>query len=108
MRRRRRRHDRGSKSSSHRYCDPILVAVCNPEHYHRRSRRSQTKGDNLAKQQFPILKLIQSTKVDVEDIRRVFSLFMDVKRSAQFLMEFQDNFMFNEMEVGDDDDAMGQ
>ncbi len=31
-------------------------------------------------------------------MKRVFSLFMDVKRSTQFLMEYQDNFMFNEVD----------
>ena len=34
-------------------------------------------------------------EVDVEDIRRVYSLFVDVKRSTQFLMEYQSEFMFN-------------
>ncbi|KAI8805927.1 ruvB-like 2-like protein [Cladochytrium replicatum] len=34
--------------------------------------------------------------VDVEDIKRVYSLFLDEKRSVQYLKEFQDQYMFNE------------
>merc|ERR1711988_2100894 len=35
-------------------------------------------------------------KVDVADVKRVYSLFVDVKRSTQFLMEHQKDFMFHE------------
>ena len=54
--------------------------------------------------------------------RSLYSLFVDVKRSTQFLMEYQKEFMFNELNddnessdddddddeevVGDDDDGM--
>ncbi|KAI9217294.1 TIP49 C-terminus-domain-containing protein [Blastocladiella britannica] len=34
--------------------------------------------------------------VDVQDIRRVYSLFLDEKRSVGYLREFQDQFMFHE------------
>lgn len=49
-------------------------------------------------------------EVDVEDIKRTYALFSDVKRSTQALAEFQGEYMFNEMarmveEDGDDDDA---
>jgi len=44
----------------------------------------------------------KGTEVTVEDIKRVYGLFVDVKRSSQFLMEYQQEFMFSE--VGDDDD----
>jgi RuvB-like protein 2 len=37
----------------------------------------------------------KGTVVDIEDIKRVYSLFVDVKRSTQFLMEYQKDFMFN-------------
>merc|ERR1712224_715285 len=40
---------------------------------------------------------------DVQDIRKVYSLFVDVKRSTQFLMEYQQEFMFNEVRADDDD-----
>jgi len=38
----------------------------------------------------------KATEVDVEDIKRVYNLFVDVKRSTQFLMEYQNHFMFHE------------
>jgi len=59
----------------------------------------------------------KGTEVNIEDIKRVYSLFVDVKRSTQFLMEYQRDFMFNslvndgndeeeedDMEVDDDDE----
>ena len=58
----------------------------------------------------------KGTEVNIEDIKRVYSLFVDVKRSTQFLMEYQRDFMFNslvndgndeeeeDMEVEDDDE----
>merc|ERR1712178_660634 len=59
----------------------------------------------------------KGTEVEIEDIKRVYSLFVDVKRSTQFLMEYQKEFMFNslandegapedmEEEEDDDDDS---
>merc|ERR1719408_982923 len=44
----------------------------------------------------------KGTEVDIDDIKRIYSLFVDVKRSTQFLMEYQQEFMFNEL--GDDDE----
>ena len=53
----------------------------------------------------------RATEVDVEDVKRVYGLFVDLKRSTQFLMEYQKEFMFNEIggdsesdEESDDDD----
>jgi len=46
----------------------------------------------------------KGTEVEVEDIKRVYSLFVDVKRSTQFLMEYQKEFMFNEMPDDSDDE----
>ncbi|CAI0463839.1 unnamed protein product [Linum tenue] len=44
--------------------------------------------------------------VESEDITRVYNLFLDVKRSAQYLMEYQNEYMFNEAPVaGEEDDA---
>ncbi|XP_050206832.1 uncharacterized protein LOC126656330 [Mercurialis annua] len=45
--------------------------------------------------------------VESEDITRVYTLFLDVKRSTQYLMEYQNQYMFNEAPVGDgnEDDA---
>ena len=44
----------------------------------------------------------KGTEVNIDDIKRIYSLFVDVKRSTQFLMEYQQEFMFNEL--GDDDE----
>merc|ERR1719324_1204309 len=44
----------------------------------------------------------KAQEVDVQDIRKGYSLFVDVKRSTQFLMEYQQEFKFSE--VQDDDD----
>merc|ERR1711976_1090639 len=52
----------------------------------------------------------KAQEVDVQDIRKVYSLFVDVKRSTQFLHEYQQEFMFhegpNKDDEGKDDDAM--
>lgn len=39
----------------------------------------------------------KGTEVDVEDIKRTYALFSDVKRSTQALSDFQGEFMFNEI-----------
>eukprot|EP00746_Dinoflagellata_sp_MGD_P001225 gnl/MRDRNA2_/MRDRNA2_102286_c0_seq1.p1 gnl/MRDRNA2_/MRDRNA2_102286_c0~~gnl/MRDRNA2_/MRDRNA2_102286_c0_seq1.p1 ORF type:complete len:493 (-),score=138.81 gnl/MRDRNA2_/MRDRNA2_102286_c0_seq1:22-1416(-) len=46
----------------------------------------------------------KAQEVDVQDIRKVYSLFVDVKRSTQFLMEYQQEFMFSEVQEDADDD----
>lgn len=38
----------------------------------------------------------QGTEVNVDDIKRVYSLFLDEARSAQFLKEYQTEFLFHE------------
>ncbi|XP_076619076.1 ruvB-like helicase 2 rept [Colletes latitarsis] len=38
----------------------------------------------------------KSTEVNIDDVKRVYSLFLDENRSTQFLKEYQDDFMFNE------------
>merc|ERR1719231_489175 len=37
-------------------------------------------------------------EVSMQDIRKVYSLFVDVKRSTQFLVDYQNDFMFSELE----------
>jgi len=37
----------------------------------------------------------KGAKVEIEDISKVYTQFVDVKRSAQFLMDYQDQYMFN-------------
>ncbi|KAG6401224.1 hypothetical protein SASPL_138073 [Salvia splendens] len=39
--------------------------------------------------------------VDMEDISRVYELFYDVKRSTQYLMEYQSQYMFSEVGTGE-------
>ena len=40
----------------------------------------------------------KASEVDIEDISQAYSMFVDVKRSTQFLLEYQDQYMFNEVE----------
>merc|ERR1719199_672537 len=46
----------------------------------------------------------KAQEVDVQDIRKVYSLFVDVKRSTQFLHEYQQEFMFSEVPGAGADD----
>ena len=39
----------------------------------------------------------KGTEVEIQDIKRVYKLFIDVKRSTEFLSDHQDEFMFNEV-----------
>merc|ERR1712241_1578319 len=41
----------------------------------------------------------KGTEISVEDIKKVYSLFLDEQRSCEFLKEYQDEFMFNYSEV---------
>jgi RuvB-like protein 2 len=43
----------------------------------------------------------KAAEVDIEDIGKVYSMFVDVKRSTQFLMEYQSQYMYNEGTVGE-------
>jgi len=38
----------------------------------------------------------KGTEVEVDDIKRVYSLFLDELRSSQFLQEYQEQFLFSE------------
>merc|ERR1711981_682931 len=44
-------------------------------------------------------------EVSMQDIRKVYSLFVDVKRSTQFLVDYQNDFMFSELEGEEDGDV---
>lgn len=46
--------------------------------------------------------MFQGLEVSVDDVSRVFSLFMDEGRSADLLKEFQMEFMFNEVDSDGD------
>ncbi len=47
-----------------------------------------------------VAKRRKATEVDVEDIRKVYSMFVDVKRSTQYLQEQQDLYLFSEQLAG--------
>jgi RuvB-like protein 2 len=47
----------------------------------------------------------KAAEVEVEDVSKVYSLFIDVKRSTQFMLEYQNEFMFNELADNDDMEA---
>lgn len=40
----------------------------------------------------------KATEVTTEDVKKVYSLFLDENRSSQILKEYQDEYMFNEIE----------
>ncbi|RIA91250.1 RuvB-like 2 [Glomus cerebriforme] len=46
-----------------------------------------------------VAKKRKASSVDVIDIRRVYRLFLDEKRSVNYLREFQEQYMFNEIPV---------
>ena len=39
----------------------------------------------------------QAAQVEIEDISRAYTLFVDVKRSTEYMMEHQDQYMYNEV-----------
>ncbi|NWY22934.1 RUVB2 protein, partial [Aphelocoma coerulescens] len=39
----------------------------------------------------------KGAEVGVEDIKRVYSLFLDESRSTQYMREYQEAFLFNEL-----------
>jgi RuvB-like protein 2 len=45
----------------------------------------------------------KGTEISIEDVKRVYSLFLDEQRSVEFLKEYQDEFMFSEIVGGGGD-----
>ncbi|CAG8788027.1 9680_t:CDS:1, partial [Racocetra fulgida] len=43
-----------------------------------------------------------STTVDANDIKRVYKLFLDEKRSVNYLKEYQEQYMFNEIPANEE------
>merc|ERR1712038_431232 len=43
-----------------------------------------------------VCKKRKGTEIAIEDVKRVYSLFLDEQRSCEFLKEYQDEFMFND------------
>ena len=50
----------------------------------------------------------KGTEISIEDIMKVYSLFLDEQRSTDFLKEYQDEFMFNYSEVKTSDSNTDQ
>lgn len=52
----------------------------------------------------------KAAAVDVEDVSKAYTLFLDVNRSVQYLQEYQEQYMYNEMEAatgdGEEEDGM--
>ncbi|GBG30867.1 RuvB-like helicase 2 [Hondaea fermentalgiana] len=46
----------------------------------------------------------RGTEVEIEDIKKVYSLFIDLKRSTNFLLEYQSEYLFHEVDDDDDED----
>jgi RuvB-like protein 2 len=46
----------------------------------------------------------RGTEVGVQDIKKVYTLFVDLKRSTSFLMAYQQDYMFNELDDPDEDE----
>lgn len=44
----------------------------------------------------------KAQEVDVEDIRKVYSMFMDLKRSTQYLKDHQSEYLFSEISQNED------
>jgi len=42
-----------------------------------------------------VCKKRKGTEISIEDVKRVYSLFLDEQRSCEFLKEYEDDFMFN-------------
>jgi RuvB-like protein 2 len=52
----------------------------------------------------------KASSVEVEDVSKAYTLFLDVKRSVQYLQEYQEQYMYNEIdgqeEEGEGEDGM--
>jgi len=46
----------------------------------------------------------KAQEVSMQDVRKVYSLFVDVKRSTQFLVDYQNDFMFSELEQDEEEE----
>ncbi len=45
--------------------------------------------------------------MEVADLGRAYELFVDIKRSTQFMIEYQEQYMFNEVPELEEDHANG-
>merc|ERR1712157_656035 len=59
---------------------------------------------HLIQPSFCMAKKRKSHSIEVVDIKRVYSLFVDVDRSTQFLNDYQNQFVFHDEEEEEEDD----
>eukprot|EP01083_Nonionella_stella_P039529 107500_1 len=59
---------------------------------------------HLIQPSFCCAKKRKGNVIGVADIKRVYSLFVDVERSVQFLNDYQNQFVFHEKDESDEDD----
>ncbi|CAG8744454.1 16786_t:CDS:2, partial [Dentiscutata heterogama] len=52
---------------------------------------------NLITTSHLVAKKRKATTVDANDVKRVYKLFLDEKRSVNYLREYQEQYMFNEI-----------
>ena len=50
----------------------------------------------------------KGAEVEIEDISKAYTMFVDIKRSTQFLHEYQDQYMFNEATAAGGGDVVMQ
>ena len=50
----------------------------------------------------------KGAEVEIEDISKAYTMFVDIKRSTQFLHEYQDQYMFNEANAAGGGDVVMQ
>jgi RuvB-like protein 2 len=65
-------------------------------------------GERLGKNPTLACQKRKGKVVEMDDVSQVYGLFLDVKRSTQYLMEYQSQYMFHEVVLreADGDDAM--
>ncbi len=101
----------GGTHSFNAYRTGDFTPLCYPAHQYCRPGVPQTPGNANTHVSWPVLQestirsifgltvavhFTQGTEVQVEDIKRVYSLFLDESRSSQYMKEYQDSFLFNE------------
>ncbi len=101
----------GGTHSFNAYRTGDFTPLCHPTHQYCRPGVPQTPGNANTQVAWPVLQentirsifcltvavhFSQGTEVQVEDIKRVYSLFLDESRSSQYMKEYQDSFLFNE------------
>merc|ERR1712141_121913 len=75
---------------------PVVVMVTNRGITKIRGETSLRYAIQLISVAHLVAKKRKGTEIAIEDVKRVYSLFLDEQRSCEFLKEYQDEFMFND------------